>query len=51
MFARIGISTNPTKRYTSGKEEGRMIKGGDSQQKRGFREKSEKKNKKKKNRW
>ena len=45
---RTSVSTNPIKRYIAGKEEGRRIKGGDSQQERGFGEKSEKKNKREK---
>ena len=45
---RTSVSTNPIKRYIAGKEEGRRIKGGDSQQERGSGEKSEKKNKREK---
>ena len=45
---RTSVSTNPIKRYIAGKEEGRRIKGGDSQQERGSWEKSEKKNKREK---
>ena len=45
---RTSVSTNPIKRYIAGKEEGRRIKGGDSQQERGSGEKSKKKNKREK---
>ena len=48
MSDRTSVSTNPIKRYIAGKEEGRRIKGGDSQQERGSGEKSEKKNKREK---